>query len=128
MGRAKLNLINNRTKSAETNSLATDQFASVMKPFYVAAIKEFESVKSTHEKVMKDLCDLAVFLNEKNDKTGLFLKTLNEFRKQFKFTMKQCDERRKREKEKKKEVKTAKTVSIKKSGGGLPPPIDEEER
>merc|ERR1712228_16873 len=142
--RAKLNLINNRTKSAETNSLATDQFASVMKPFYIAASEQFESVKSTHEKVMNDLYELAVFLNEKNDKTGLFLKTLNEFRKQFKFTMKQCDERRKRkeekkkreqwkankkkgQKEKKKEVKTAKPVSIKKSGGGLPPPIDEEE-
>merc|ERR1712032_332490 len=101
--KAKLNLINNRTKSADSSSsLVTDQFAAVMRPFYVSASEQFEAVKTTHAKLMTDLCDLATFLNEKNDKTGEFLKTLNEFRKQFKLTMKQCDERRKREEEKKK--------------------------
>jgi len=119
----KLNLINNRTKS--TNSLATDRFASVMKPFYGSASRKFENIKKTHVKIMKDLADLATFLNEKNDKNGQFLKTLDKFRKQFIFTMKQCEEREKREEEKKKreQWKENKKSSISKQNNASIKPI-----
>merc|ERR1719230_2274823 len=95
---------------------------------------------------MADLAKLALFLGEKNDKTGVFLKTLNEFRKQFLFTVKQCKERKKRELEKEKRERWKQEKLKKKGGGGaggkkpppikakstgigmgLPPPVDEED-
>eukprot|EP01084_Bolivina_argentea_P087315 157702_1 len=99
--------------------MAGDKFVAVMRPFHVEATKKFTKVKSDHEQIMKDLHDLATFLNEKNDRTGAFLKTLNEFRKQFIFTMKQCEERKKREAEKAKHAKwkASRQKSIK-SGSG----------
>merc|ERR1712244_164296 len=76
-------------------------------------------------KIMKDLADLATFLNEKNDKNGQFLKTLDKFRKQFIFTMKQCEEREKREEEKKKreQWKANKKSSISKQNNASIKPI-----
>merc|ERR1712173_290512 len=65
-----------------------DQFGAVMKPFHGSASKEFTV--------------LASFLGESKDTTAAFLKTLNEFRKQFKMTAKQCAAKRKKEEERKK--------------------------
>jgi len=134
---AKLNIINNRVKGSASNSIAGDKFAEIMGPFHSASNKLFESVKTENNKLMEDLHALAVFLNEKNDRTGQFLKTLNEFRKQFIFTMKQCEERKKRQEKKKKQeewkmnrMKSKQTKSNKannKNIKGLPPPIDEDD-
>eukprot|EP01084_Bolivina_argentea_P172755 299218_1 len=130
---AKLNIINKRCKVAETNSIAGDNFSETMKPFHSTASTQFEALKAKHETIMKDLCDLALFLNEKNDRTGQFLKTLNEFRKQFVFTAKQCKERQKREAEKKKREQWKKNKKQKankqgtaKKSLGLPQPISED--
>merc|ERR1712173_473567 len=103
-----------------------DQFGAVMKPFHGSASKEFTV--------------LASFLGESKDTTAAFLKTLNEFRKQFMMTAKQCAAKRKKEEERKKreqwKAQRAGKHKAQKSGDklksrpsgtniGLPPPIPE---
>ena len=123
-----------------------------MKPFHGSASKRFTTLKSDHERVMKDLTVLASFLGESKDTTAAFLKTLNEFRKQFKMTAKQCEAKRKKEEERRKREQWKKDRATKnkaqKSGdkmskhkpspsgsrssgmggpGGLPPPLPEDD-
>jgi len=130
---AKLKQIERRNDvAAKSGSIAGDQFAPKMRPFHGAATKEFERLKSDHERVMKELAALAAFLGETKDSTAAFLKTLNEFRKQFMMTAKQTAARRKKEEERRKREQwkaqragNAKHSKHSSRSSGIPPPVPE---
>ena len=143
---AKLKLIERRVDAAaKSGVIAGDEFGAVMRPFHGAASRQFADLKDDHERIMKDLAVLAAFLGETRDSTAAFLKTLNEFRKQFAMTAAQCaarrkkeEERRKREQWKRDRAKTGKHKAQKSgdkfkghqsmpSGQTLPPPLPEDD-
>eukprot|EP01083_Nonionella_stella_P043405 117082_1 len=74
--------INKYNKSSEIHRMG-DNFLPVFTPFYNESINKFNVLQSKRDTVFKLLKDLAMWLNEPNDRNFKFLKTLNEFRLNF---------------------------------------------
>ena len=120
----KLKQINGRLKTLEKCSKMDDRFSDVMKPFYEYAEKTYKDVKDLETNVKNELNKIGIWLNEAKDTNCLYLKTINQFRKEFVKIKKMVAAKREKEKKaeeraKKRKAKKCKTKNSSGSGSDV---------
>ena len=95
-----------------------DKFGDVMKPFYEYAEKKYKGVKDLDSRVKKELNKIGIWLNEGKDINCLYLKTINQFCKEFVQTEKNIMSKREKARKAEERAKYKEATKWKRKNGG----------